>query len=184
MSHICLAFESITPFINKQSLPQVLMGDDTTALDIEGYGMMNITIHGKHIWIMGYYVPKLGVKLLSVKQHIKYQGCYFLAKSNQAIMAFPSFILYPSTTDKIPEIFLTSSSSNLSDLRFNQQLAIECKQTQWNQHHHDINVYPKTMWPFLLSHQQVKFQQTMQIQMLVPFAQLSVQGTKVSIGLV
>jgi hypothetical protein len=104
------------------------MGDDVTSLDIEGYGMMNLTIHGKNVRIMGYYVPKLGVTLLSVKQHIKYQGCYFLAEKKSAVLAFPSFILYPSTQDEIQVLFRPNTASETSNLHFDQQKAIECQQ--------------------------------------------------------
>jgi deoxyuridine 5'-triphosphate nucleotidohydrolase len=182
MSNIRSAFESITPFTENQALPQVLMGDDTTALDIEGYGMMNITIHGKNIRIMGYYVPKLGVTLLSVQQHIKYQGCYFLAEKKHAVLAFPSFILYPSTTGEIQVLFKPNNSPDPSQLHFDQRLAIECTQQHKDQTQHTINVYPKSMKPYLPKTKQCKFQQTVQVQKLVPLAQLPQQGTKGSIG--
>ena len=42
---------------------------------------------------MGYYVPKFGTTLISVKQHIKYEGCYFHAEGSSCILAFPRCII-------------------------------------------------------------------------------------------
>ena len=41
------------------------------------------------------YVPALGSKghLMSISQHMKYEGCYFLAENNQAILAFLNAII-------------------------------------------------------------------------------------------
>jgi hypothetical protein len=183
MTNIKSAFESITPFNKNQPFPQALMGDDSTSLNIEGYGWMNITIHGKHIRVLGYYVPKLGVTLLSVKQHMKFQGCYFHAESNNALLAFPSFVLHPSTNDEIEVLFKSNNDPN-STLDFNQQCAIECKQHKHNVDKctHDINVFPSTMKPFLQPDQQIQFKQTIQIQKLIPSARIPTQGTKRSIG--
>jgi deoxyuridine 5'-triphosphate nucleotidohydrolase len=183
MTNIKSAFESITPFDHTQPLPQALMGDDETTLNIEGYGWMNINIHGKQLRLLGFYVPKLGVTLLSVKQHVKYQGCYFHAESNQATLAYPSFVIYPSTKDEIQVLFKPAYCSDSTTLHFNQQTALECKQKSTkDQITESLHMFPKSMQPYLPKHQQVNFQQTVYVQKLVPTATIPTQGTKHSIG--
>jgi hypothetical protein len=183
MSNVCLAFKSITEFSHEYPLPQALMGDDMTSLNIEGYGWMNITIHGKNIRVLGYYVPKLGVTLLSVKQHTKYQGCYFHAVNKQAVLAFPSFVLYPSTQDEIQVLFKPNTQDSSSTSHFDQHSAIECQQSNINERiTHHLHVFPKSMKPYLPADKQVQFQKTIHIQKLVPNAKVPKQGTKDSIG--
>ena len=60
-------FETIIPLNSKK---YVTLGDDKTSLLIKGYGMMNYLLNGKRIRRFGYYVPGLGITLLSIKQHI------------------------------------------------------------------------------------------------------------------
>lgn len=183
MSNVKSAFESITKFDHTQPLPQALMGDDMTSLNIEGYGWLNITIHGKNIRVLGYYVPKLGVTLLSVKQHSKYQGCYFHAENNEAVLAFPSFVLHPSTNDEIQVMFRTNNKNHSSTLHFDQHSAIESRLSKGTDKlHHHLHVFPKSMQPYLPTDKQVQFQQTIQIQKLVPNAIIPKRSTKGSIG--
>jgi hypothetical protein len=183
MSNVRSAFESITKFNQEQPLPQALMGDDITSLNIEGYGWMNITIHGKNIRILGYYIPKLGVTLLSVKQHAKYQGCYFHAANKKAILVFPSFVLYPSTQDEIQVLFKPNAQASSSTSHFDQHSALECSNSNSKTRiTHHLHVFPKSMKPYLPADKQVHFQQTIHIQKLVPHAKVPKRGTKDSIG--
>lgn len=49
-------------------------------------------------------MPNLGVTLLSIKQHMKYRGCYFHAENDHVILAYPKTILEVQTE---PEFSLT-----------------------------------------------------------------------------
>ena len=51
----------------------VTLGDNKTTLRIMGYGFINYLFNGKRVRKIGYYVPGLGIRLLSIKQHIKYK---------------------------------------------------------------------------------------------------------------
>ena len=72
----------------------VTLGDDKTALLIKGYVMMNYLLNSKRICRFGYFVPELGITLLSIKQHIKYRGCYFHTENDQVILAYPKAVLF------------------------------------------------------------------------------------------
>ena len=100
MSGNKLIFEKI---IKLKPRKYVTLGDETTTLPIEGYGFMNYTLNDKRMRKIGYYVPGLGTTLISIKQHIKYQGCYFHAENNTVLLAYPKAVLY-ATTD--PEFAL------------------------------------------------------------------------------
>jgi deoxyuridine 5'-triphosphate nucleotidohydrolase len=176
-------FESITTFPIDHNQPQAVMGNDSTSLPIAGYGMMNKIIHNKKIRIMGYYVPDLGVTLLSVKQHSKYQGCYFHAQSNEAMLAYPSFIIHPSTTNEIEVLFKSGKTDDSKPIDFDQQRALECPtKKQSNQTNHNITMYPKSMQQHVPSSQRTRFQETVQIQKLIDSAKIPTCSTKGSIG--
>ena len=100
MSELAELFEYIIPL---HSNKYVTLGDDKTTLIIKGYGMMNYLLNGKRIRRFGYYVPGLGITLLSIKQHIKYKGCYFHAENDQVILAYPKAVLFTQTD---PEFLL------------------------------------------------------------------------------
>ena len=74
---------------------------------------MNYTLNGKRIRKIGYYAPGLGTTLISIKQHIKYQGCYFHAENDTVLLAYLKVVLY-ATTD--PEFLLTIKPSKQSIL--------------------------------------------------------------------
>ena len=104
-------FEDIFPLHGSHS---VTLGDDKTKLPIKGYGMMNYLLAGQRIRRPGLYVPDLGTTLLSIKQHMQYKGCYFLAQNNTVILAFPDTMVYPNTdTEFTLDI---SPAKNLSTL--------------------------------------------------------------------
>ena len=87
-------FEYIVPLKKRK---YVTLGDDKTSLIIKGYGMMNYLLNGKRVRRFGYFVPELGVTLLSIKQHVKYQGCFFHAENDSVILAYPKAVLYVTT---------------------------------------------------------------------------------------
>jgi hypothetical protein len=95
MSSNAELFESINPLKRRQ---YVTLGDDKTTLIIKGYGFMNYLLDGKCIRRIGYYVPQLGTTLLSIRQHMKYQGCFFHAENDIVTLAFPSVTLHTQTT--------------------------------------------------------------------------------------
>jgi hypothetical protein len=105
-------FESVT-FFPTTDQPHTLMGDDTTTIPITGYGIMSFKLHGKSIRIPGYYVPLLGATLLSVKQHIQYEGCMFHASPKVTTMT-EEMLLQSIGYRKLPGFkkFLKSSSNN------------------------------------------------------------------------
>ena len=102
-------FEYILPMDNGN---EVILGDDTTKLEIKGYGMMNIFINTKRVRFMGYYVPKLGTTLISIKHHMKFQGHYFHAESNMVVLAYDKDILYPDCNTEFTLLVQPASTSN------------------------------------------------------------------------
>jgi dUTP pyrophosphatase len=67
---------------------------------------MNFLLNGKRVRRMGYYVPGLGTTLISIRQHIRYKGCYFHAENDTVLLAYPKAVIH-TTTD--PEFILTIS---------------------------------------------------------------------------
>ena len=184
-------FETITPF-PQSNPPTVLMGDDATALDIAGYGFMNYSVHGKRIRKFGYYVPKLGTTLLSVKQHMKTKGCYFHAEASHSQLAFPSFILYPRVNNEIDMIATpTASLPSTHPIDFNEDLDKYVQVSQPSRvtsvlHDHGVRSYQfisdsKTKFlPNPDDHAQ--FCETVHLKRLVPQAKLPSRATQGSIG--
>ena len=89
-------FQYITYYdvTSNEPYPTVILGDDTTEHPIAGYGWMDYTIKNKQIRQVGFYIPTLGdVTLLSIRQHMRYKGCYFHAEDNTATLAYPSFTI-------------------------------------------------------------------------------------------
>jgi hypothetical protein len=89
-SHLHL-FDCITYFDSNTNLPHAMMGDDTTTLPITGYGYIHFTVHGRRLRLFSYFVPGLGTTLLSIKQHMCTEGCYFHAAAENTVLAFPTF---------------------------------------------------------------------------------------------
>jgi deoxyuridine 5'-triphosphate nucleotidohydrolase len=181
-------FESITPFPTDQQ-PHALLGDDKTSLPILGYGMMSYIIHGKSIRSMGYYVPNLGLTLLSIKQHIRYSGCMFHAEAQNSFMSFPTFDIYPTITNEIFIILRPYHSDDKSAYSFNEQTATEMNITQhqrvtnkkdiWSK---QIKLRPTSVDAFLPPNKRVQFVETVQIKRLINEATLPQRATPGSIG--
>jgi dUTPase len=94
-------FDTITYFNPDSLLPHVIMGDDCTKLPITGYGYIHFTVHDRTVRLFSYYVPTLGTTLLSIKQHMHTQGCYFHAEAECTVLAFPTFQLFPRVSTEI-----------------------------------------------------------------------------------
>jgi hypothetical protein len=120
--------------------------------------------------------------LLSVKQHTKFQGCYFHAQSKSAVLAYPSFILYPSTTNEIEVLLKSGVNTNSSSYDFDQQKAIEYNTTKASKLQHEMSMYPQSIEQYIPKSKRVHFQETVKIQKLVESAKIPVQSTKGSIG--
>ena len=75
---------------------------------------MNYLLDNHRVQKMGYYVPNLGTPLLSIKQHIKYKGCYFHAEDNLCILAFPGFVIQATIADEITLPITPSTDSSQS----------------------------------------------------------------------
>ena len=93
----------------------VTLGDNKTTLRIMGYGFINYLFNGKRVRKIGYYVPGLGIRLLSIKQHIKYKGCYFHAENDSVILAYPNAVLYATTE---PEFMLKIKPAKHLNIRY------------------------------------------------------------------
>jgi dUTPase/transposase InsO family protein len=119
-SHLHL-FNTITYFNTDSPLHQVVMGDDTTKLQIKGYGYIHFLVHGRSIRLFSYYVPDLGTTLLSIKQHMSIQGCYFHAEADHTVLAFPTFQIHPRVSSEI-DMLLTPLPCSPSTYDFNEQL--------------------------------------------------------------
>ena len=109
MTSIKALFEYLVPF--KTPL-QATLGDETTQLPVIAYGMMNYFLRNKRVRRMGYYVPTLGTTLLSIKQHIKYDGCYFHAEKNNVTLAFPAHLIYPNITSELTVLITPANGSS------------------------------------------------------------------------
>jgi hypothetical protein len=109
-------FESITYYNDGHDSPTVMLGNDSTHLNIKGYGILSFTI-GKHtIRTSGLYIPELGdTTLLSVKQHMKYKGNYFHAENNNAMLAFPTFTIPLSTANEIKTMLSPTTTTGYSN---------------------------------------------------------------------
>ena len=109
LSGIKNLFEYVVPIKHKKF---AVLGDDKTQLRIHGYGMMNYFVNGLRIRKMGYYVPGLSTTLISIKQHMKYDGCFFHAENNEAVLAYPAAIVSVKCN---PEMHVNISSAVTSN---------------------------------------------------------------------
>ena len=100
--------------INKYETPCVTLGNASTKLQIKGYRYMTYTIFNTSIWKMGYYTPNVSVTLISIKQYIKYQGCYFHSGDNECVLVFPYYILFTNMDNEIILLVLPSKDSKES----------------------------------------------------------------------
>jgi hypothetical protein len=119
-SHVSL-FSNITYFDAASPRPHALMGDDSTKLTITGYGYISVLIHGHRLHLFSYFVTGLGATLLSVKQYMRTQGCYFHAEAKNTILAYPTFLLYPRVAAKI-DLLLSPSPSTSTPYDFDKSL--------------------------------------------------------------
>ena len=81
----------------------VTLGDGKTTQPICGVGTIEFTTSLGHTIRLHnvVYVPGLNVSLYSIKQHMKYEGCYEHSEYNSCRLAFPSFILPVDNNDEL-----------------------------------------------------------------------------------
>jgi dUTPase len=107
-------FTDITLFNANAPRPSAIMGDDSTQLPIAGYGYISFKVHGYRLRLFSYFVPGLGATLLSIKQHMRTQGCYFHAEAKDTILAYPTFQLFPRVSAEIDMLLSPSPTSSQS----------------------------------------------------------------------
>ncbi len=180
-------FSSIT-YINvkEPESPTVMMGDESTEIQIHGYGPMVYNIHGKVIRRMGLYIPGLGdTSLISVKQHIKKQGCYFHAEDNQAQLAFPNFIVYPKV-DKEIEVLVRpapkTSSRKLHYDEFTAEPSTNPKTAESFVEDQTYNIIDSVKARYITEKDYSKFSVKAKVKKLIPQAHLPERATEGSIG--
>ena len=189
MSNNLHLFDTITYFDNNTQRPTAVMGDDTTRIPIMGYGTISYKVDNKTIKTQCYYVPMLGITLLSVKQHIRYQGCYFHAENKEAILAYPNFILHPNVGAEIDLMITPATSPSPIAFDFNEMSSPEIaspspKQRSILKHHlkHSLQLYPQSISPFVKPTKTVHFTETVHIQRLTHLATLPSRPTDGSDG--
>ena len=167
-------FEYLVPF-TKPVL--ATLGDETTTLPVVAYGMMNYCIDNKRVRRIGYFVPKLGTTLISIKQHMKYAGCYFHAENNQVTLAFPNGMIYPSTSPEFT-VSITPAKDNNMPYMFDETEAILSN----NIKRRKFTVISTTKAPFVPQNQQHQLSYNIKIKKLVPHAHLPKRQTPGSVG--
>ena len=189
MTNNLALFDTITYFDDNTSRPTAIMGDDKTSLPIFGYGMISYLVDGYKLRTKCYYVPQLGVTLISVKQHIRYQGCCFHAEDNQAILAYPTFMIHPSVRNEI-EIHITPLDPNthhtfdFDELHSQETPPPSHKLRSIMKHNlkHTLDLYPTTIKPFVRPTKSVHFTETVEFQRFTHLAKLPSQSTPASTG--
>ena len=172
-------FEEIE-YYSKSKRPQVLLGDDTTHCDVFGFGYMKFQAHNKVIRLHALFIPALKQSsLLSIKQHMRWKGTYFHAENNEAILAYPDFILPLDTNNEI-ELQINHCSNKLPP-SFDESKAQPSYKT--STHHHNLHLISKQIHEFLPEAQQHhQFHQTVQIMKCHEEASIPTTATPGSIG--
>ena len=110
----------------------VLLGDGSTKIPVHVIGTIDIIINEKYRIKLHnvLYVPDLADTLFSVKSHMKYLHCSFLAANNNITLNFPDT---PITADTDPEaqvyIKATPPNSNLPIIFDSSNAALAAKRT-------------------------------------------------------
>ena len=157
---------------------QVLLGDDSTRLQIKGYGMLNVHLNGARIRQIGYYVPELGTTLLSIKHHMKFKGNYFHAKNNTVTLAYPTTILYPKCSNEFI-LKITPAVTSTKEYTFNKD---EAKHSSKNdvEEYQVLNSAKAASIPSKI--QQIKLLQIVKVKKLLSHVSLPTRATPGSIG--
>jgi dUTP pyrophosphatase len=160
-----------------------MLGDETTFHPVCGYGWINYFIGGHQFCQLALYVPALGkTTLLSVKQHMCWQGDYFHAEDNEAILAFPNCQIQFDITPEI-SIPIHPAAHSTSHYAFDEAAAVPIPSLN-NHVQQSIDLVSKhvtTCLPDPEDH--LQFHQTVQLMCISPNnATMSSQATPDSIG--
>ena len=126
---------------------------------------------------MGYFVPNLGTNLISIKQHIKYQGCYFHAESDEAVLAFPSTII---NINIYPEMHIQIQPAKHSNAPYAFDITTSAPCTP--QKHRTYRVIPTSHKSFIPKAEYSKFISKVKVKKLIPEAKLPKRATQGSAG--
>jgi dUTP pyrophosphatase len=167
-------FESIIPLKRRR---YVTLGDDKTTLIIKGYGFMNYLLNGKRIRRIGYYVPQLGTTLLSIRQHMMYQGCFFHAENDTVTLAYPSVIIHTKTS---PEFTMNIQPAKHLSLpfAFNEATAIFSS----NSDRQKYKIINKAKAKCISKRDHLSHSATVQVKKLISHAQLPKRAAEGSSG--
>ena len=79
--------------MKSQTEQDVFMADGTSSIPIKGMDTIKIDLSNDSVIELHnvLYVPDLNTSLFSVKEHMRYTGCYFHAENNTATITFPEF---------------------------------------------------------------------------------------------
>jgi deoxyuridine 5'-triphosphate nucleotidohydrolase len=176
-------FEEITYFSDtKHAQPQVMLGDENTYHPVSGYGWINYIIDGHRVRQPALYIPALGnTTLISVKQHMKWEGNYFHAENNQATIAYPTFQVSLHTRHEIAAYILPVRDQSMP-IDFNEATAIPTPSSS-TPTAKSIKLVSKVVHDYIpdkTKHPQ--FAEKVQIMKLTPTASLPRQSTPGSIG--
>jgi hypothetical protein len=177
-------FESITYYSSSQSSSsKVMLGNEQTFHPVRGYGWINYYMGGYRIRQLALYVPALGnTTLLLVKQHMRWQGTYFHAEDNEAILAYPTCQIYFHIQ---PEISLPihPAVTSTAPFAFNEETAVPAESS-----HHPtkstIQLVSKQVKTYVRNPvDQSQFKGTVHLMLLSPNATIPTkQATPGSIG--
>ena len=103
--------------------------------------MMNYFVNGLRIRKMGYYVPGLSTTFISIKQHMKYDGCFFHAENNEAVLAYPAAIVSVKCD---PEMYVNISSAVTSNKPYTFDETQVKEENSLSLTPSQSNIYPKT----------------------------------------
>ena len=114
-------FKSIT-YYDTDHLPDLTLGDNETTCQIHGYGYIRVKMGSYTLQLLALFVPDLQDTLLvSIKQHMQYEGNYFHAENHTVILAYSNFCIDLYVHDEI-EIPIAPSSTD-SAIDFDEQTA-------------------------------------------------------------
>ena len=172
-------FEEIIPLAHDN---YVTLGDDSTKLQINGYGWINFTINNKRIRTVAYYVPALGTTLLSIKHHSKFIGNYFHSENNTSLLAYPNAVFVPESTSEM--ILQIAPAKNLtSPYVFDEEKAELVSSKLQNEYVQSIHLLNQAKAkPVITQEHQEQLAEKVFIKKIVNHAVLPVRSTEGAIG--
>ena len=181
-------FENITYYnMHSPDAPMVAMGDEKTLVPVVGHGYINVLIHGKRLRLHALFVPNMGETILySIRQHMNYKGCSFIAQNEDTMITYPSFIIHPRVSTEIEVLIQNATISDLP-ISFDEETAEESlpsSNTSFiTDRHITLNMISQSQANTVSrSHHHKLSRHTVKIKKLVPHAHLPQRSTSGSIG--